>query len=377
MGKHCLMALAFFSMTLIYSSLAFSLDLQLLDRLNTPAKHFDHVEKTTFLGLQRLSGRIVAVGDRGVIAYTDNSGLSWQQSDVPISTLITAVHFPEDSKGWAVGHSGSVLHSKDQGETWQLQLDGNKVNELLLNKAKDDLQTIKIESAQAGEDEQQDYQYAVEDAEFALSNAEFDAELGPANPFLDVLFLNENKGFAIGAYGLFVMTEDGGQTWKSVASRLENFDRYHLNALTQIKGGTIIIAGEAGTLFVSYDQGDHWETLYGPYQGSFFGIQATKNKSEALLYGLKGHVFKTKNDGQSWKRIQVDVETSLTASSISDDGVIVIAGFSGVLLVSYDQGESFTHIKTSGFESFNGVEFSGADGLVLIGDESIQGISAY
>ena len=377
MGKYYLMALAFFSMTLIYSSFSYALDLQLLDRLNTPAKRFGHVEKTTFLGLQRLSDRIVAVGDRGVIAYTDDSGLSWQQADVPISTLITAIHFPEKSKVWAVGHSGSILHSKDRGQTWQLQLDGNKVNELLLNKAKDDLQAIKIESEQAGEDEQQDYQYAVEDAEFALSNAEFDAELGPANPFLDVLFLNDNKGFAIGAYGLFVLTNDGGQTWESVASRLENFDRYHLNGLTQLKGGAIIIAGEAGTLFVSYDQGDHWETLYGPYQGSFFAIQETNNVGEALLYGLKGHVFKTKDAGQSWERIKVDVETSLTASSISDEGVITIACFSGALLISYDQGESFSHLKTSGFESFNGVEFSSAEELVLISDEGIQRVSVY
>lgn len=377
MGKYRFLALAFFSMMLIYSSFSYSLDLQLPDRLNTPAKHFEHLENTTFLGLQRLSDRIVAVGDRGVIAFTDDSGLNWQQSDVPISTLMTAVHFPEDSEGWAVGHSGSVLHSNDRGQTWQLQLDGNKVNELLLNKAKADLSAIKIESEQAGQDEQQDYQYAVEDAEFALSNAEFDAELGPANPFLDVLFLNDNKGFAIGAYGLFVMTNDGGQTWESVASRLENFDRYHLNAITQLRGGAIIIAGEAGTLFVSYDQGDYWETLYGPYQGSFFGIQETKNVGEALLYGLKGHVFKTKDAGQSWERIKVDVETSLTASSISGDGVIAIAGFSGVLLVSDDQGESFSQLKTSGFESFNGVEFSSAEELVLLSDEGIQRVSVY
>ena len=251
------------------------------------------------------------------------------------------------------------------------------MNELLFTKAKDKLQAIKVEVELADESERSELQYALQDAEFELSNAEFDMELGPANPFLDVLFLNEAKGFAIGAYGLFVMTEDGGQTWESVADRLENFDRYHLNALAQLKGGTIIIVGEAGTLFVSYDQGEQWETLYGPYQGSFFGIQATHKAGEALIYGLKGKVFKTQNGGQSWEKIQTDVETSLTASSISDEGVIVIAGFSGVVLALDDQGKSFSHIKTSGFEGFNGVEFSNADQLVLISDEGIQNINVY
>ena len=294
MHKNRFMVPACFWMMLIFSSASYGLDLKLPDLLNTPATHFDHVEKTAFLALHRLSDRIVAVGERGVIAFTDDSGLSWQQANVPISALITAIYFPEDSEGWAVGHSGSILHSKDRGQTWQLQLDGRKVNELLLQTAKDNLQRLKIELEQANESERLDYQYAVEDAEFAMSNAEYDAELGPANPFLDVLFLNKKKGFAIGAYGLFVMTNDGGKTWESIAGRLENFDRYHLNALTQLNGGAIIIAGEAGTLFVSYDQGDHWETLYGPYQGSFLGFKQQEMKMKPYCMVLKGMYLKHK-----------------------------------------------------------------------------------
>lgn len=361
----------FFGATIVSGTLC-ALDLKQPDRLNTAAKHFGNIEKTAFLALQHISDRIVTVGDRGVIAYSDDNAQSWQQSDVPISTLITAMHFPNASEGWAVGHGGSILHSADRGETWQLQLDGRKVNELLLQKAKDKLQETKQEFIDADESEQPDLQYAVEDAEFALSNAEFDKGLGPANPFLDVLFLDNKKGFAIGAYGLFVMTEDGGQSWQSIAGRLENFDRYHLNTLAQLKGGAIIIAGEAGSLFASYDQGEQWETLYGPYQGSFFGIQPTNNEDEALLYGLKGHIFKTEDGGQSWKKIQADVETSLTSSAFSQDGQLIISGFSGVILISNDSGNSFSRIKTKGYEGFNAVDFVSTHKLVLVSDEGIQ-----
>jgi photosystem II stability/assembly factor-like uncharacterized protein len=366
-----------FMATIIYSNSTFALDLKVPDRLKTPAKHFEHIENTAFLSLQRISDRIVAVGDRGVIAFSDNEGVSWQQSKVPISTLMTSVYFVNNKEGWAVGHSGSILHTNDRAQNWTLQLDGREVNQLLLQKAKDTLQGLREEYAQAEVNEKEDLEYAVEDAEFELSNAEFDLGLGPSNPFLDVLFLNEEKGFAVGAYGLFVMTEDAGQTWKSLASRLENFDRYHLNTLAQLKGGAIIIAGEAGTLFVSYDQGLQWETLYGPYQGSFFGIQPTENEDEALLYGLKGHVFKTQDAGQSWKKIPVSVETSLTSSAISQDGSLVISGYSGVVLLSNDHGETFSQIKTEGFEGFNGVEFSNAGDLVLVSDETIQMLETY
>ena len=64
------------------------------DRLTTPAKHFDHIENTAFLALQRISDRVVAVGARGVIAFSDDNGDSWEQSYVPISTLLTSVYFP-------------------------------------------------------------------------------------------------------------------------------------------------------------------------------------------------------------------------------------------------------------------------------------------
>lgn len=356
----------------LYSFSVAALDLKLTDRLKTPSRHFEHFEKTAFLDLELVGNRLVTAGERGVIGFSDDGGVTWKQSQVPVSTLMTAIYFPTERIGWAVGHSGSLLQSKDQGETWDLVIDGVDINNMLVEHAKNKLDALKQEYSLAGDYKKEDLQYAVEDAEFELSNAEYDVSLGPANPFLDVLFVNSAKGFAVGAYGLFILTEDGGKTWRSISHRLENFDRYHLNTISEIKGGALIIAGEAGTLFASYDGGEQWETLYGPYQGSFFGLQPTLNSDEAVLFGLKGHIFKTQDSGRSWKRIQVDAETSLTSSSISQNGAIVLAGLSGVVLISSDNGNSFRRIKTKGFEGFNDVEFVEENSLVLVSDEGIQ-----
>lgn len=361
-----------FVLLLFISQASLALDLTLPDRLATPSRHFSKIDKTPFLALENIKDRILAVGDRGVIAYTDDQGESWQQAQVPVSSLLTAVDFPNDTDGWAVGHAGVILHSQDRGETWKLQFDGNKINQMRLELAQEKVTLAKSDLETAEEGEEQDLQYALEDAEFALTNAQFDVDLGPANPLLDVLFIDDKKGFAVGAYGLFLMTEDGGAKWQTIADRLENFDRYHLNTIERLKGGAIIIAGEAGTLFASYDDGEQWETLFGPYQGSFFGIQATNNEEEALLYGLKGHIFKTEDAGQKWTRVSVDAETSLTSSCLSMEGRMVIAGFSGVVLMSHDQGTSFTRIKTKGFEGFNAVTFTEDNTLLLVSDEGIQ-----
>lgn len=360
------------SLVVILTGPVYALDLQLPDRLDLPARHYGHVEDTAFLSCIQLQPRVVCAGERGVIVYSDDAGGNWTQAQVPVSTLITSISAANHSMLWAAGHSGSILFSSDGGEHWDLQFDGRQANALQIEHARSELNSLKEEFAQADEMAQEELQFSVEDAEFVLSNAQFDAQLGPANPFLDVLFLDGKQGYAVGAYGLFVKTEDGGQSWSTIAHRLENFDRYHLNAISQLKGGTLIIAGEAGMLFASYDQGESWETLYGPYQGSFFGVQATGNHDEALLYGLKGNVFKTADGGQSWQRIELGVETSLTASARSEAGRLVIVGLSGVILISDAGGEQFTRVKTEGFEGFNGVEFIGEAQLVLASDEGLQ-----
>jgi len=346
--------------------------LELKDRLLLPSKVFSNAEKSALLDVMVLGDRLIAVGERGVIVYSDDAGEKWQQAEVPVSVTLTSMFFTDDLNGWAVGHSGVILYSKDKGSKWEIQLEGNQANEVLYKLAMKDFKGAKSEYEQASEEEQEDLVYDLEDAEFALSNAEFDKALGPANPFLDVWFRNQNEGYAVGAYGLFFETRDGGKTWTSAAERLDNIDRYHLNAIRGIKGGALFIVGEAGTMFASYDQGSNWETLYSPYQGSFFGLQSVGQNGELLVYGLKGSVYSSKDDGQSWQKVDVPVETSLTSSSRSQTGAITLVGFSGVVMTSSDGGKTFFKIKQSGFEAYNGVSALQNSELILVSDHGVH-----
>jgi len=346
--------------------------LELKDRLLLPSKVFSNAEKSALLDVTVLGSRLIAVGERGVIVYSDDAGEKWQQAEVPVSVTLTSMFFSDDLNGWAVGHSGVILYSKDKGSKWELQLEGNQANEALFYIAKKDFKAAKSEYEKATEEEQEDLVYVLEDAEFAVSNAEFDKALGPTNPFLDVWFRNQNEGYAVGAYGLFFETRDGGKTWGSAADRLDNIDRYHLNAIRGIDGGALFIVGEAGTMFASYDQGSTWETLYAPYQGSFFGLQSVGQNGELLVYGLKGNVYRSEDDGQSWKKVDVPIETSLTSSIRSQTGAITLVGFSGVVITSNDGGDTFVKIKQSGFEAYNGVSALQNSELILVSDHGVH-----
>ena len=84
--------------------------------------------------------RLVEVGERGHILYSDNKGQSWVQARVPTSVMLTRVFFVTPTMGWAVGHDGNVLFTQDGAVTWELQRNGvieqAGINEERMSRAK-------------------------------------------------------------------------------------------------------------------------------------------------------------------------------------------------------------------------------------------------
>src|SRR5438132_998561 len=73
-----------------------------LDVLDAPAQKSPLAVQGLFNGLALAGTRVVAVGQRGHILYSDDAGKRWQQADVPASSDLVAVHFPSPQSGWAV-----------------------------------------------------------------------------------------------------------------------------------------------------------------------------------------------------------------------------------------------------------------------------------
>src|SRR5437868_2175092 len=69
--------------------------------------------RSPLLAIERAGNRVVAVGLRGHIVYSDDSGATWRQALVPVSVDLLGVSFPSPKVGWAVGHGGVVLATRD------------------------------------------------------------------------------------------------------------------------------------------------------------------------------------------------------------------------------------------------------------------------
>jgi len=298
--------------------------------------------------------RLVAVGERGIVLFSDDGGDTWEQADVPVGVGLTAVTFPGPRMGWAVGHCGVVLHTTDGGETWQRQLEGTAVAQMALENAQ-----AQAERAGPGDSE----------ARQMVNNAILLVEDGPDKPFLDLYFENDREGIIIGSYGLIFRTEDGGDTWRCIMDQVENPGGMHLYAI-DVSEGTVYIAGEQGLFLVSRDGGDSFQQVETPYFSTFFDVQSLPS-GEIVLVGLRGNACWSADQGQTFTKSNVTlnavVQVSFADAVLLEGGTLLIANQAGMLQASYDQGRTIIPIQTSQVGSISSLLPMGNGNIMTVG----------
>lgn len=324
-----------------------------VDVLDLPAKPSALAVRSPLRDVAQAGKRLVAVGQRGHILYSDNAGKDWQQARVPVSADLNSVHFPTPQQGWAVGNDGVILHSSDGGASWTKQLDGRQIGKRVL----DHYQAL----ASAEPANEQWAQYVAEGQRLVDEGAD--------KPLLDVWFADEQRGYAVGVFNLILATQDGGQTWLPLQDRTDNPQSLHLNSISEV-GGELYIAGEQGLLLKWDAAQQRFLALPSPYQGTWFGV--TGKPGELLAYGLRGHVFRSTDGGQSWSQVETGLPVSITAATRDGAGRIWLFSLAGHALRGTDDGASFALVPQEALAPVAGVTQDGANELVLVGERGVR-----
>lgn len=234
---------------------------------------------------------IVAVGERGTILRSADSGKTWENAPSATNAALTGITFAADNRtGWAVGHDALILATSDGGRTWRKQWQGENLTD----------------------------------------------------SFLDVLAFDANHVIAVGAFGLCMGTNDGGRTWQ----RRQILDAdSHLNRLTRGSSGTFYLAGEHGTLLRSIDRGVTWRAIKSPYDGSFYGILPLEIRT-LLAHGLRGRIYRSTDNGDRWQEVPNEQRVLIAAAVKLNRGTIVAAGQARALFVSSDEGKTFVALPS-------------------------------
>lgn len=252
------------------------------------AKTFESVqipEDFKVYAMSEADGRLIAVGD-GAPIYSPDGGETWIRSPVSnlpqAKLLLKSVTFLRDRiTVMAVGDSGALLISKDQGASWDYLESGTQ----------NDLTMIVSFKGQA----------------MAFSNT-------------GELIVSRNLGIELG-------TAD---------HRLDGEVR-----AVEIQEGYLFAALDSGVIERTWD-GAEWERVHAPNQsaGALFDIAATQN---GLIFAVgAGRQFLMSRDaGDNWSALEHDAPGgTLTGIAVAGDGHKVFAiGWSSSILHNPDNGD--------------------------------------
>jgi len=358
------------------ASIGVSAQAQWQDPLDTPAMKTLKAPYSMLLDVAAAGDRLVAVGDRGHVVYSDDDGYSWKQASVPVMTALTSVFFVDAMSGWAVGHDAVVLHSNDGGQTWVKQFDGFKANEMVLAQAKQQKEAAIEELNKAkvlGNDERiEEAEAKLESRTFALEDAQYDYDEKSTKPLLDLWFKNAKEGFVVGAYGMIFKTLDGGATWKDWSSHVENPDRFHINAITSAGDDRLMMVGEMGLILRSLDAGDSWKKTFSPYSGSYFGVISLNNHQVQLAFGLRGNLARSENFGSTWKLVNTGTQQSLIGGADRRGLVAYVVGNGGAFSKGIDQGKKWESTIRQGRTAATAIVETKAGHFVVVGEHGIE-----
>jgi photosystem II stability/assembly factor-like uncharacterized protein len=285
-----------------------------------------------------------AVGDRGVIWHTTDSGKTWQQQQSNVTCRLTSICFLDDKQGWAVGGEcrpyadatrGVVLRTADGGATWtslpKLVLPlphrvvffdanrgmvfgectpfypsgvfathdgGNTWEPLSADQsggwlAGDFLQPNVAALAGAGG----------RIATLVRNEVTHSPLAAPSRRSFHALRLVEpTGGWLVGDGGAVLTTSDAGRSWQTPPTDLPAVIAAHFDFhAVAVRGSHVWIAGTPGTrIFHSADSGKNWHAADTGQTAPLRALTFVDDE-HGWAVGALGNILATRDGGQTWQ----------------------------------------------------------------------------
>ncbi len=233
---------------------------------------------------------------------------TWERIESPTDNYLTSVYFVDSLYGWAVGDSGTIIHTSNSGADWVIQdskTENNIWDVFFLNRNLGWAPSWETSTLPAG-------------TKLLKTTDGGQSWINPPLPEEDifsqcVLFLDSLNGWMGGKPQPIVRTTDGGLSWtdaeidSSVFSDLPVYDIQFYNSRFGYASGGVIDC--CGIIWWTTDGGDYWYVLDTPYVALEPIYQLHINDSINVLgvggdfesFGFGVGMIRTSDGGVTWE----------------------------------------------------------------------------
>lgn len=304
---------------------------------------------------------------------------SWEVLDVPTDQHLRSVYFTDSLYGWAVGDTGTIIHTMDGGENWQVQdpgSDNNIINVFFLNRQTgwavswnyiDFFGTLILKTTDGGntwnaEPYQDDNLFMncilfldslmgwmggsphalvkTIDGGQSWTNAAIDTNALAFFPVLNVYFLDENYGYACGGMfdiaGVTWSTSNGGDLWIPIDNSDAPADEIHglhiFDSLTVLGAGGDPDLGYGVAMIRTADGGFNWNYEELSMAGNAFDIDFRNNTEVWAPLGPGQKLIYSMDAGNTWTEISSPENTAIFDMIFPDSMHGYAVGYNGAFL---------------------------------------------
>ncbi|MCW8196804.1 photosystem II stability/assembly factor-like protein [Proteobacteria bacterium 005FR1] len=262
--------------------------------------------------------RGIAVGDRGTLVLTEDGGLTWTAKDLTIDLALIGVAV-EGEQGLAVGQSGLILARK--GGQWREVESGTEERLMAVDLNGKGLAVVVgsfgtvLVSKDSGETWEPIPQSLSEHIE------------GGYDPHLFAVQVDPNGTITIvGEFGFIAQSSDQGESWE-----IRHEGEESLSGLQIRPSGIGFAVGQDGAVLKTTDAGKTWEPVVANLTGNLLGVVST-DEGKVLVPGMR-HMYVSDDDGRSWKPVtDGDVNSHWYAQAAATAEGIIAVGHSGRII---------------------------------------------
>jgi photosystem II stability/assembly factor-like uncharacterized protein len=262
-------------------------------------------------------------GDEGFLTHTEDGGASWTEQRIDTKRhAINDIYFANKEVGFALA-GDMIFRSGDGGHTWQ--------------------ESYKIPTAVRG-----------------------------ATPELYSLRFNgKKKGWVVGSLArgdtvigsVLAITRDSGTTWQMLEAGSQQ-ELIHIDFVDDERGW---IVGAGGAILHTEDAGETWRRQNSGVTGTLYHVDF-RNSKQGIAVGERGTILITQDAGQTWNKVNSTARaTLLSVQFVGEDNVWII-GRSGVILRSGDGGHTWLEQASSTHQNLYALYINKKEGWIVGSD---------